>query len=697
MRIALVFLVLVGSLAPAVAGELLEVQDLSYHSKPFDPGDYGMVQRISLRDHDADNPWDVFLTRVSVENVGTAVPEEITEVKVELRTERGTFLIAESGGFPVVATLLDMPPESRSIPDDTDALLVIRVRVGDRLTDGHTLRTKVYLWFSEGKEGGQAEALDGAPEGLLMKGVFRVQVLTGQEGGVLNPGDSFPIMAFRVEDAPDVNFAGLYLSRISLTAPTGLHYKLYNHATWLPLKPGANDLSQPYFAALDEGIGELELWAEVPPDYRAEEPLKLAPSLEITVKEGANERTFRLQDPAADEVVAAGAEELVVEIPKGGAVLEALPGVLDYSVLHIGDRDRNATGITLEKLALIPKGTLKDAIKAVEITDDKGNLIAYSQDPSTIPLVDPRGKELLLNDDGEKTLDIRLYLEGKAPVGASLLLEHDLSLAEVHPYRTTPTSFRGTQRVVPEKAIFIGKPSFRLRPSDHGVVLVTTGGTIGEIQGTLVYSPTEHVLVSGPKAFHPYTLVARGEEDGEVPFRLRCTGTPEAGELLEVGFSLEPVRLTGPVTLTVQVELGEVVDTAGIELPYNLDVSSVSIPFPVPQVGLWATVQGLEVRVGDQGILSLAGEFHFDPPELAQQVTLKAVDPFALVSAQPGPEGVVTFRLEASAPGSGPALDLLFPEEAQGTVRIVISEILGEKGQPLPYILEPEEATLVVE
>ena len=155
MRIALVFLVLVGSLVPAVAGELLEVQDLSYHSKPFDPGDYGMVQRISLRDHDADNPWDVFLTRVSVENVGTAVPEEITEVKVELRTERGTFLIAESGGFPVVATLLDMPPESRSIPDDTDALLVIRVRVGDRLTDGHTLCTKVHLWFSEGREGGR--------------------------------------------------------------------------------------------------------------------------------------------------------------------------------------------------------------------------------------------------------------------------------------------------------------------------------------------------------------------------------------------------------------------------------------------------------------------------------------------------------------------------------------------------------------
>ncbi len=675
----------------------MEVRDLGYHGKPFDPGDYGVVQRISLRDHDADNPWDVFLTRISVENVGTAVPGEIVSVQVELRSGRGTFLIAESGGFPVVATLLDMPPESRSIPDDTDALLVIRVRVSDRLTDGHTLRTEVHLWFSEGGDGGQAEALDGAPEELLMGRSFRAWVLTGPEGGVLNPGDSLPVMAFRVEDTSDVNFAGLYLSRISLVAPTGLSYKLYNHATWLPLKPGVNDLSQPYFAALDEGTGELELWVEVPPDYRAEEPVKLAPSLEITVKEGANERSFRLQDPVADEVVAAGAEVLRVEVPEGGTVLETLPGVLDYSRLRVGDHDRNATGIILGRLALTPRGTLKDAIKAVEITDDKGNLIAYSQNPSAITLVDPRGKKLLVDDDGDKTLNIRLYLEDKVPVGASLLLEHDLSLAEVHPYKMTPTSFRGTQTVVPGKAIFIGKPSFRLRPSNRGVVLVTTGETIGEIQGTIVYSPTEHVLVSGPKAFYPYTLIGRGGEAGEVPFRLRCTGTPKAGELLEVRFSLEPVRLTGPVALMVQVRLGEVVDTAGIELPYDLDISSVSIPFPVPRVGLWATAQGLEVRFEGPGILSLAGEFHFDPPELAQQVTLKAVDPFALISTQPGPEGVIAFSLEASAPGSGPALDLLFPEEARGTVRIVIGEILGEKGQPLPYILEPDEASLAVD
>lgn len=493
MRIALLAVTVCLAL-PAFGQDLLSVRDLGVQRKPFNPGDSGVIQRVELRDNDAGNRDDVYLTKLMVENLGTATPDEIAQVEVRLETERGTFVLAQANSFPITAILLPLPAEQRSIPDDSRAILMIWVQVGDRLTDGHTIQPRVHIWYSEQGEGGEAQVQDGSPETLIMEGSFLARSLPGPEGGVLNPGDAFPIMEFQVEDTPDINFLDLEIVEFTLDAPSGLMYELYNNARRLELTPGRTvQVPEGYFAAVDEGVGTLYLSVQVPPDFSARAPVTVAPSLSFVVREGEATKRFQVSDPTPDTVVIAGAEDISVLVPQGGQVITRPPAQLQYSRFTITDQDRNTTALRLDSLALVAKGTVASQIAGIEITDSQGNLLAYQDRLGEIPLIDPSGRPLSVSDDSSRTLITTLTLQGPFPVGASLLLEHRVRVAEIHPYQVTTTYFEGIQGVTPTQAIFFGQPEFDLKPREDGVEVWTTGETIASLSLTIQYSPTQSV------------------------------------------------------------------------------------------------------------------------------------------------------------------------------------------------------------
>ncbi|HEC63393.1 MAG TPA: hypothetical protein ENI38_03290, partial [Candidatus Acetothermia bacterium] len=90
----------------AWADELITVQDRAYQGKPFNPEDYGMVQRIVLRDLDATNRWDVYFTKFTLENLGSATAAEIAWVEVRFETELGEFVWVRADDFPITQILL---------------------------------------------------------------------------------------------------------------------------------------------------------------------------------------------------------------------------------------------------------------------------------------------------------------------------------------------------------------------------------------------------------------------------------------------------------------------------------------------------------------------------------------------------------------------------------------------------------------
>ncbi|RLE30977.1 hypothetical protein DRJ54_01510 [Candidatus Acetothermia bacterium] len=699
MRTALGAVLLCSVLAlPVLGQELLSVQDLGFQRKPFNPGDAGVIQRVALTDNDAGNRDDVYLTKLTLENLGTATDEEIVRVEVRLESNLGSFVLAAADSFPIVKVLLPLPVEQRTIPDDTRAILTVWVQVGDNLTDGHTIQPKVHLWFSEHDDGGEAEATDTAPETLVMEGSFTARALSGPEGGVLNPGDAFPVMEFQVEDTPDVNFLDLEIVEITLTAPTGLTYELYNNASRLELVPGRTvRLPEGYFAAVDEGVGTLSLSVQVPPGFTSREPVTVAPSLSFVVREGEATKSFQVSDPIPDTVVIAGAEDISVRVPQGGRVLNRPPAQLSYSQLTITDQDRNATALRLDSLTLVAKGTVSSQIAGVEITDSNGNLLAYREGLGEIPLIDPSGKPLSVSDDSSRTLVTTLTLQGTFPVGASLLLEHRVKLAEIHPYQVTTTHFEGTQVVVPDEAIFFGEPAFELRAVEEGVELWTTGETIATVVGTITYTPVQSVSLTLVTANSPYQISQQqvDPETGTISFVLTLSPgwAPAAGKLAELGFTLVG-RVDGPTDLTVDLDVSTVVDTAGIELPFDVRARTVTITLTAPLISLLPTEAGAAITVDSPEVTVLEGVLTFEPAELAPEAVLVPSGGWGLSVLEADAEaGTVHFRVEASEPPQGgPLLTLTAPDA--GSVQLTVLGVWDAMGNPLPFILAPEVAPL---
>lgn len=701
----------------AWADELITVQDRAYQGKPFNPEDYGMVQRIVLRDLDAANRWDVYFTKFTLENLGSATSAEIAWVELRFETELGEFVWVRAGDFPITQILLPLPAEQRTLPDDTQAVITVWVGVTDQIVEGHTVKPRLRLWFSEGDEGGEAQVEDGAPEQMVKESSFFASALPGPEGGVLNPGDYFPIFQFQVEDTADVNFLGLEIVEIRLEAPSGLEYDLYNNATRLSLPPGrALAIEDGYFAALDEATGPLTISVRVPEGFRGG-PLEVAPRVQIVVREGNFTKSFSLSDPVADTVLAAGPESLTVSVPQGGRVLTSAPLQLDYSSLVAQDADRNDTGIRFDALELVARGTVVQQIQGVEITDSRGNLLAYSPTLGRIQLVDPSGRPLYIWDEESIDLRTRLYLGGDFPVGASLLLEHRLHLAEIHPSLVTPTRYEGVHTALPAKAIFFGQPEFELRALEDGVEIHTTGETIDSLRLTVRYSPTQSVSVVAVSAAGPWRLGRQQVDEAqgvvELELSLRPGRSPQAGKVAELRFTLVG-RVDGPKEITAQLTVEEAVDTAGIELPFRIKTRSARFTLTAPVFSLALTEEGLVVLTVDvPEIGAMEGVLVFSPPELLPGVTLTPSEGYTASVLEPDPEaGALRFRLElvpGGMPLAGPlfSLAILPPGEEEAPaeegaeeaaeepvpwlVKVSFTGVWDPAGNPLPYVLFPDQ------
>lgn len=692
MRLVGIAVVLVLSLS-VLAQDLMTVRDLGFQRKPFNPQDYGVIQRISLQDLDAGNRDDVYLTKISVENLGTATEAEIAKVEVRLETELGSFLLAEATSFPIVKILLPLPVESRTIPDDTRATLLIWIQVGDNLVEGHTVQPQVHLWYSEGDEGEEAEARDSAPEKFVVESSFTANALPGPAGGVLNPGDSFPIMEFQVSDTPDINFLGLEIVEATLNAPAGLVYELYNNATRIELPPGQTvRIPDGYFAALDEATGTLQIRVQVLPNFTSPEPVSLAPSLDFVVREGPMTKSFHVLDPTPDTVVVAGAESISVRGPQAGTVLMSPSQELSYSQLTVTDSDRNATPLTLDSLTLVPKGTAASQIGGVEITDTKGNLLAYGDGLGEISLVSPSGEPLTVSDDSTRTLVTKLLLQGPFPVGASLLLDHQLKVVEIHPYQVTTTHFEGVQSVLPDGAIFFGKPEFELKSTEQALEIWTTGETLRDIVGVIQYSPVQSVSLTYLTAAPPYRVTQQtaDPETGLISFALSLSpgGTPAAGKVAELAFGLVG-RVNGPVDLSVTLQVSSAVDTAGLELPFDVRKGTATITLTAPKFSFLPSETGAQLVVDSDEVAALEGTLRFDPPESTVGATILPAEGWEVKSTQLDEVGVLSFRIEAvGVPAAGPIFALSFPEGAQ--VVLAITGAWDRFGGALPFILGPD-------
>ncbi|MEN3011156.1 MAG: hypothetical protein ABDI20_09420 [Candidatus Bipolaricaulaceae bacterium] len=138
------------------------------------------------------------------------------------------------------------------------------------------------------------------------------------------------------------------------------------------------------------------MWVEVPEGFRPKEPVNIAPTLVLSLTEASHTQVFKLADPLPDRVLAAGLEILELNIPQAGQVVSPATTTLLYSILKLGDQDRNATPVRLDTLTLKPMGTLT-AVTAVEVVDQGGRLVGFARGvDQPVSLTSPDGKPLLL-------------------------------------------------------------------------------------------------------------------------------------------------------------------------------------------------------------------------------------------------------------------------------------------------------------
>lgn len=709
-RFVIVCLLFAGVLA---FGQPEEFRDLGFENKPFNPNDVGLVMRAVIRDNDPANTDPIYFTRISVENLGTAKAEDIEWVEVRMETSCGKTLVLTWGpGFPVQEILLTRNPEERMVPDDGEAYLYVWVKVTDRITEGRTIQPKIVLGWAEGEKGGTLELVDGAPEKLVVAGSFKAAILPGPEGGNLNPGDRFPVAEIEVQDTPDVNPWGLDVVKVRIDGPGSVIWLLDNGVNKLEIPAGRDyTLPEPLFAALDEAKGKLVVWVEVPADFRSTEPVTVAPTVTLTLREAQHAQTFKVSDPVADRVIAAGLEILEVSVPKAGAVLSPAPGTLSYSALKLGDQDRNATPVRLDSLTLKPLGTFT-SVASIEIVDQNGRLVGFGKNlGEPVPLLSPDGKALLLPDDATWTLNVTLNLAGKIPLGASLLLSHEIAVEEVLPREYLArsdalTKFKGTQVIAPKAAVFFGKPTVKLTKADDKAVLSTDGETIGLISGKLSVSPVEFVEIVA-QSLGTYRFKTEAVADG-LSFALEAgKAQAKAGDLASFAPRLKPVRVpakTVDVVLNLSVE--KVVDWAGISLPFAVNPSQATFSFSVPQIGILPTPERKDAVVihADSPLGGLKAYVYFDPNLPVEFLELQGFDPYqAEVVPEEKPEPgrlLLSIALQpGKEPASGAVAQLLLAkkaekEEVKVPVRLEILEVLGPTGEKLPFFLEPEVVEL---
>jgi hypothetical protein len=689
-----------------------EFRDLNFGNKPFDPGDVGLVMRAIVRDNDAANTDPIYLTRVTVENLGTAKAEDIEWVELRMETSCGKNVLLTFGpGFPLQEVLLDRDPEERVIPDDGEAYFSVWVKVTDKITEGRTIQPKLTLEWVEGEKGGKIELVDGTPEKLLVTSSFAAKALAGPEGGNLNPGDRFPVAEFEVQDSPDVNPWGLDVVKVRLDGPAGLVWILDNGITKLEIPAGRDyTLAEPLFAALDEGKGKLTLWVLVPEDFRPPEPITVAPSLVLTLSEAKHSQVFRLVDPIPDRVLAAGLEILDVNVPKAGTVVSPSPGTFLYSTLIVGDQDRNATPVRLDSLTLRPLGTLT-AVASVEVMDQGGRLVGFAKGlDKPVSLTSPDGKPLLLPDDASWNLNISLSISGKIPLGASLLLSHEIAVEEVLPQdwlarSDALTKFKGTQVVTPAAAVFFGQPTLKLAKAEDRAVLSTDGETIGLISGKLSVQPWEFVDLS-VQGLSGYKLTTKSLEDG-LSLTLEAGKTvAKAGDLAAFVPSLKPVRVPKKeIAVTLSLTVDKVVDWAGISLPFSLGPSQVAFSFTVPQIGILPTPERKDAAVihVDTPLSALKVRVRFDPALPVEFRGVQGFDPYAaevVAEEKPAPGQIlVSIALQPEKkPASGALAQVLFAKKGEKEVtvpvRLEVVEAIGPEGAALPFFLDPETIEL---
>jgi len=301
----------------------LAVSDMEFAGKPFNEGDDGRVQRVLLRDHDV-NSDNVVLTKLTVENLGSATNDEIAWVKVELEVNGRAITLVESEGFPISLVLLSLPLDQRTIPDDASAMLTIYVGIGNKIVDGHTIQTQVDIRYSEGGEGGEALAKDRYPEVVSRTENLSTGLNADLEGGILNPGDELPVMQIQLADPPDSNFWGLQVTEARVMGPTLVQWILGTDTQKIPIAPGQSVvLDEPILAAFDEGAGTITLWASIPVDASIPSPITVQPQLDLTVAEGESRTNFTFSDTTPDTIVRGGFEELQASISQGGTILSA--------------------------------------------------------------------------------------------------------------------------------------------------------------------------------------------------------------------------------------------------------------------------------------------------------------------------------------------------------------------------------------
>lgn len=689
-------------------GQIEEYRDLAYGNKPFNPGDTGLVMRALLRDNDAGNRDPVYFTRLQIDNLGTATAAEIewVELRIEIAGQKSVF--GRWPGFPIAEVLLSRPPEERMIPDDGEAWLEVWVKATDRIVHGNTIQPRIRLWWSEGKEGGMIDLADGAPEVFVVEGSFGAQGLPGPEGGVLNPGDVFLVAEAEVWDTEDVNTHQLYVVSVRVDGPRDLIWTvdINNGVTRIEVPAGVDvTLPEPAFVAYDTfdvvRPGPVRLWVTVPTTFLPKDPVTVAPTWRITVREGrqgVQEQSFAFSDTIADRVVAAGFEEIAINVADAGRVFTIVPPTLTYSTVTLTDSDRNHTPIRVDHLELVPKGTVSSQITGVELADTRGNFLGYATTLGKLDLVAPDGRPILVLDDGSLSLVTTLFLGGKMPLGGSLLLSHRLKVEEVLPFDwlylpTALTKFAGVQEAVPTRAIFFGQPKIQLAAVGSTVDVTTDGETVGTFQGVLKYTPTAPLTLEDVSlkliATAPYRIVEErlDREKGELSFKVEATrAQARAGKLVTVQVVVGRVQ-DPKVEVAVELRNVKLIDWAGIELPFTLSPAKATVSLTAVRLSLSASGGAIQISADSPAVSELAGVLRYGAPAVFGSLT--ATKPYRVVTVDAKP-GTVSFRI-GLMPGETLGAVVLgianFSAAGPATVGFEVTELLDTAGRPFPYII----------
>lgn len=693
-------------------GQIEEYRDLGYGNAPFNPADTGLVMRALLRDNDAGNRDPVYFTRIQIDNLGTATPPEIewVELRVEVGGQKRIF--GRWPGFVIAEVLLTRPAEERVLPDDGEMWLELWVKVTDRIVDGRTIQPRIRLWWSEGSEGGQIELTDAVPERFVVEGSFDARGLPGPEGGTLNPGDAFLVAEAEVWDTPDVNTHALYVVRVRVDGPRDLVWTvdINNGVTRVEVPAGVEfTLPQPAFVAYDTlelvRPGSVKVFVTVPPTFLPREPVEVAPTLSFTVREGLagpQEKSFTFPDPIPDRVVTAGFETLAVAVPDAGRVFTTVPTSLRYSTLTLTDSDRNTTPLRVDSLELVAKGTVSSQVIGVELIDTRGNFLGIGPGLGRFDLVAPDGRPILVEDEGSFALSATLSLGGKMPLGGSLLLSHRVKVEERLPpdYLARVgalTQFAGVQEVVPARAIFFGQPRITLKVDGSRVEISTDGETVATFQGLLKYTPTAPLKLEEVSlklvAESPYRILEEklDREKGELTFKVEAPRAQiRAGKLVTVQVVVG--RVSDPkVEVALELRNVKLLDWAGIELPFTVSPSRVTVSLTAVRLTPVVTRGTVELRADAAVVGGIAGVLRFGAGVTFGSLT--AAKPYRVVALDPKP-GVVTFRVGLMA-GEAPAVGALFTAQftapAKAPLALEVTELLDRDGRPFPYVLDPDK------